>query len=79
MLLFLGVRGYTFLKNLVNFFGFIYPLTGVIGGILYEQQSSLRIVPNIEEIKRKYYESISIQLYLQKENSELIYIDEFSI
>ena len=32
MLLFLGGKGYTFLKNLVNFFGFIsIPLTGVIG------------------------------------------------
>ena len=28
-------------EKLANFFGFIYPLTGVIGCILYEQQTSM--------------------------------------
>ena len=45
----------------------------------YKKSVSLRIVPNIEEIKRKYFESISIQLYLHKKNIEIIYVDEFSL
>ena len=41
--MFLGGKGEYFLKNLVNFFGFIYSLTGGNGGILYEQQSKVLI------------------------------------
>ena len=35
------------MKNLVNFFGFIYPLTWGVGGILYEQQTRRHQNPSI--------------------------------
>ena len=68
------VRVY-FLKNLVNFLMFIFPLPGVIEGILYDQQPHflLRSPNKKKKIEEESKEILVSKADLELENSEMLY------